>query len=670
MKTRIFSTLALVATALMSVVCTSCEEPEEAITPAFPEKVVANVEAGELYTLTIEPNMDWKVKVPTEAAAYFCIMEGMSSRYSVYGSAGKHEIKIKVADQEEFDHSRTCQVTMEMGGQTEVIAELTRSSKERTIAIYQAEWNADEEAFNSDADGNWIYDQSQALTTLEYRIYNGNPVQRLAVDANFRWSLADIPEWMILNTTSGKEGRTELFIRVDDQKRPLEDTNYTLRFCITTADTNGDGIVDSDDVMTVASLGTTMEGCEDVCEVSLAGTVNFNRKGLFYSGITASYQESVTGSITSAVGSQIFLLAEVKDGYSADCPWLTMTVGEYDSNASDVGLWSRDITLKATENKGKARRAILVAFARTQAGNITSANDLLDGTTFKAEYADNVVCTIEQEECANANEPIMAYDEAFMLAMTSRLDLLAADSWPMTQWSQIEKGYQLTYNSVYSGDDIVFNVPFESYEIYGYDGVSKYTDLDNCWIALEPSDQSEEIEDGYMVRMRLGLENPNGGTYTNPLAGPEGQNEATFVFYDIMGEAYALLYCVMDPTFYPITGAEGSVQFADPIAAAQAGARLEEITTDSDEFDKEYPKSLQYKLYCNKRYTNFSLKTSFEYMWCYAYSSSVSAYYNDATKQTDVEISAEEDFSAFISFYNSMAADDIALQLRIIYTAE
>ncbi|MBQ2703154.1 MAG: hypothetical protein IJF63_04765, partial [Alistipes sp.] len=57
---------AVAAFALLGVACT--QEPEEKLpTPNFPAVVNAEVTAGEVYTLAIEPNQAWTISIPEES---------------------------------------------------------------------------------------------------------------------------------------------------------------------------------------------------------------------------------------------------------------------------------------------------------------------------------------------------------------------------------------------------------------------------------------------------------------------------------------------------------------------------------------------------------------------------------------------------------------------------
>ena len=97
--------------------------------------------------------------------------------------------------------------------------------------------------------------------------------------------------------------------------------------------------------------------------------------------------------------------------------------------------------------------------------------------------------------------------------------------------------------------------------------------------------------------MRLG-DDPANGLFPNTQAGFDGENEATIVFYDENNEAYALIYCVLDPTYMYVPEVSGEVKFADPALAESLGAKLEKVVEGDPDFSAEnnYMGVLQYRL--------------------------------------------------------------------------
>jgi hypothetical protein len=92
--------------------------------------------------------------------------------------------------------------------------------------------------------------------------------------------------------------------------------------------------------------------------------------------------------------------------------------------------------------------------------------------------------------------------------------------------------------------------------------------------------------------MRLGEEytDANGvkQTYTNPLAGDGGENEATIVFYAADGTPLTMLYCQLTSGNTPTPDPDsGAVSFVDPTAAAAAGVYLKPVVEGDADYRAE-----------------------------------------------------------------------------------
>ncbi len=643
---------------ILALGMSACESPEEEITPNFPEKITAVVNAGDTYEFTIEPNMKWNLKIPTEIATYFKFIVGESERYTLNGEAGTHTITIGVAPNEEFDTTRTCSLEMTMGGETRVIAEITRGAKERSLKIYVAEFDTTEETFVIDEEGNFSYSSTPCEKNIDWRWSNEQWMQRIVVDANFRWSLGvDTPEWLDASKTSGNVGLTEIFLRTNPEKLPLEDGTYTLEFC-DTSDRNGDGVIDESDILVVGSYSTSMKGCKDVCTVDIDAKARFNANGEYYVAGSDTYVENLYGHISSPRGAEIFALTKCADGtYSREgAEWIQLTVGNFPEEATDEGVWMRDLTLKLEANDSEEERfGAIVAIPLSEAA--------------ATNYADYLVSEITQEgiEIIDTSDPIYAYDENVMMGYAARFEKLEAGTWPwINNWSGIPHAYKLTLRNNSSGDDLVFRKPFASYKIYGFDGYMGATySTEECWLTISESDPEEAIENGYIIRSRLG---DGEGEVANTLPGSKGQNEATFVFYNDKGEAYALIYVVLDPTFTPYEQIEGDVVFTNIESALQTGATLEEIVAGDDEFNEEesFMGILQYRLTLNPKCKSISL-TLPEYMMAYSYQSWLSSQLKG--EETIVTVSSENSANGRISFYGSNNYN-VILQLIVVYNAE
>lgn len=596
---RLLTAMVMCAAAVLSIGCEPEPDPEPEITPNFPKLVEKVVKSGETVTLSINPNMAWKVSIPSSAAQYFSLVDA-AGQLSMTGEAGAQQIKIKVAEQDEFDTDRVCEVSLSMGGKSEVIAKLTRMKLARTVNIYVAEYDAANVDFKTTDEGAYVYGTTP-VTSLDFLWHNEQYMHRIVVETNFKWAIGgELPAWLDPSVTTGEEGRTEVFVRTVKEAYPFAAESVELKI---------NDFTNESAPVEVSKLKVNMPACEAVCEVSISPALTFNAEGHYFNASNDTYLEmGAIATMTAPKGAELYKIVK-NNGYlyasSPAADWITITwEEEWDAAADKAGVWSRKFFVATTQNEGAEREGMLVALPRTLASKVSDPDyDLFnaDGTALKAEYEQYVVSTIKQEAPAEAENKgvIYANDIETMHAFTADFAELSAGSWPWQgAWASIPNAYKLTYRSNDSGDDLIISKPFSRYEIYGFDGsYSSPYDQSTCWITLEKSAEYKELTNGYKVRMRLGDDAEN-GLYPNTQAGPDGENEATIVFYDENNVAYALIYCVLDPNYMYVPEVSGEVKFADPAAAESYGAKLEKIVEGDPDFSAEnnYMGILQYRL--------------------------------------------------------------------------
>ena len=586
---RLMTALVMMAAAVLSIGCEPEPDPEpEPMTPNFPKLVEKVVKSGETVTLSINPNMAWKVSIPSSAAQYFSLADA-AGQLSMSGEAGAQQIKIQVADLDEFDTDRLCEVSLSMGGKTEVIAKLTRMKLARTVNIYVAEYDAANVDFKTTAEGAYVYGTTP-VTSLDFLWHNEQYMHRIVVETNFKWAIGgEIPAWLDPSVTTGEEGRTEVFVRTVKEAYPF--TAESVELVI-------NDFTNESTPVAAGKLKLSMPACEAMCEVSISPVLTFNAEGNYFNASSGEYMEvGAIATMTAPKGAELYKVAKANGYLYASSPatdWINIEwEEEWDAAADKAGVWSRKFFVTTALNEGDAREGMLVALPRTVASKISDPDyDLFnaDGTALKAEYEQYVVSTVKQEAPAEAENKgvIYANDIETMHAFTADFAELAAGDWPWQgAWASIPNAYKLTYRSNDSGDDLIISKPFSRYEIYGFDGAySSPYDLSTCWITLEESASNKNLTNGYKVRMRLGND-PANGLYPNKQAGWDGENEATIVFYDENNVAYALIYCVMDPNYMYIPEVSGEVKFTDPATAATYGATLEKIVAGDADFSAE-----------------------------------------------------------------------------------
>ena len=665
---RLMTAMVMCAAAVLSIGCEPEPDPEPEVTPNFPKLVEKVVKSGETVTLSINPNMAWKVSIPSSSAQYFSLADA-AGQLSMTGEAGAQQIKIKVAELDEFDTDRVCEVALTMNGKTQTIAKLTRMKLARTVNVYLAQYDEANIDFKTDAEGAYVYG-STPVQTLDFLWHNEQYMHRVVVETNFKWAIGgELPAWLDPSVTSGEAGRTEVFVRTVKEAYPFAAESVELKI---NDFTNESALVE------VSKLKVNMPACEAVCEVSISPALTFNAEGHYFNASNDTYLEmGAIATMTAPKGAELYKIVK-NNGYlyasSPAADWITIEwEEEWDAAADKAGVWSRKFFVSTTPNEGAEREGMLVALPRTLASKVSDPDyDLFnaDGTALKAEYEQYVVSTIKQEAPAEAENKgvIYANDIETMHAFTADFAELAAGAWPWQgAWAQIPNAYKLTYRSNDSGDDLIFSKPFSRYEIYGFDGAYSSTyDLSTCWITIEKSASHKELTNGYKVRMRLG-DDPANGLYPNTQAGFDGENEATIVFYDENNEAYALIYCVLDPNYMYVPEVSGEVKFADPALAESLGAKLEKVVEGDPDFSAEnnYMGVLQYRLTHTSAMgaQALLLMPSYNQSFCYPSGSWLST--QQVEGGTQVIMTPEENYAkGHITFH---AGNDVVVYLYCVF---
>lgn len=210
---RLFAAL-LMGYAFLAVSCKDSGDdttPKE--DPSFPSLVENyNVQPGETLVLTFTPNYDWTVSVPAELRQWFWIQDGSFSVSEVSGKASESVVVVNVGvtENQEFDRNFSCEVSMTMDGRTEVIAKYMLPAKERTMAIYAAEWNEDGSLKVAEDGESYVY-ASEVTEKLELKWSAADAEFRapVKVEANCQWDVV-VPEWAEVNVPENSIGMVEV----------------------------------------------------------------------------------------------------------------------------------------------------------------------------------------------------------------------------------------------------------------------------------------------------------------------------------------------------------------------------------------------------------------------------------------------------------------------------
>lgn len=372
---------ALAGATLLQGACSDSDTEEKLPEPNFPMKTTLGIEIGGTCTIPIEPNQEWSVSIDqNKAGEWFWLDDEGLTAYTLRGKAGKFEIKVCVSDKEEYDTDRSIDVSMTMGGQTQVIATVVRGTVERQFDLYAGE----QSGFGEITYEETPVDAAQTTLTIPWEANSMEPDNRpIKIAANFPWRLDSKPEWIAeLSPSEGKAGETvEILLSADPEAYPLEDSEGELVFCD----------YDNNDIK--LAFGISIPGCKQKEDVTLnQGTVyTFNAAGEYGKGGAGSvtwtfygptFQSTAAKISTESgeVGYKLFVLEKKDVGgaylYST-CNWI---------EAHETVLSGNDVLVKTeyrltadanTASRAAARSASVVLLPAELAKDVTSAQDLI-----------------------------------------------------------------------------------------------------------------------------------------------------------------------------------------------------------------------------------------------------------------------------------------------------
>ena len=473
MKTNFWKSAAAFVVGMAAMV--ACEkkpiEPE-VVAPVFPSEVTEkNVEAGETVELQFAANLDWELSIPaTEQNKYWLDDAGMPAS-KVSGKAGDQTVSVVFSEDEYYDANVLCEVTLTMGGESKVIAKLTRLAINRSLEVYVAETS--EWGFKT------TYGTEKAaalaLTTFEGDVTYTLPIQ---VVANYDWSLA-LPEWCAgsikdAESLSGKAGQAvEILLTGALAENVKNGAEGVAKF------------IDATDNAQSVDLPLTFPAFADRLEWSEPASMEFDHTG-------ASTMPAI-GYLLAMDGYVVRALEWVEEWSDYDTKfagWVNVTYGE----TGEGLLKNPSVTFTVTENEGDTRCADIFVFPASLAN--TTVEDMYDPNTmaFKQEFKQYCKGRLTQK---GAPEPFLvpiSSPEAMAEVGTSFVELAEKDEANVLQWDYPGAPiYQkITYSQQWSSEEASFRItkPYASYKLladieYPYGVFSKdVTNDENHWIKL------------------------------------------------------------------------------------------------------------------------------------------------------------------------------------------
>lgn len=520
---------------------TSCSssEDEPVVQPVFPDMATLSIPAGETTCeVTFTPNLDWTVSIPTdsETAQWFDLLDGEMAVSSISGKASTTPVTVTVvtSEQELFDEAPVCEVSLTMGGETKVIAKITRGTTARTFDLYASVYDDNEDdfimpfEFSESALEKYSGEDApetapEGAVALRWPLRVGGYMYVFKSKSNFEY-LASVPAWLEVSKTAieGEDGAYQIMVNGLFTEENIDGGVGIIDFYDANIDNTEDPGNNAHNRYCV-----TMPAFRDLVKHDANNAVfAFNAEGQ-YSSTTAGTEvvdDYATAGVSSTAGLKFFVLTP--DGYGGyyaakeKTGWVTVTDDMW--NETGEIFQHRDYTIAVTANSGAARSAVLVALPQTLAAEIDENGDLdaqllkADGSyDLKDEYKPYVFATVEQEAPASGSGdeglsvicPTDATTQYYLDNGFFKFEELTEGD-PNTDEDvaefigEIESGaklYRLTYNSQSMSEgslqlqikgeyNMVMTYPYGNEWLVFYDASSGMVDAGNCVIGMSGAD--------------------------------------------------------------------------------------------------------------------------------------------------------------------------------------
>ena len=319
----------------------ACSSEKEEILPEFPTVQTINAVANSEETFSFNANMDWRLSSnKTWCTLASAEMEGQN----ISGKAGSQTVTIKISDVGlTFDDAKAT-LTLSMGTESQVAAEVIRAGKQYELKVYDLEGNV----INSVAIG--------IEATIDF-----------SVEANFEFAATAYSKWLevISETDKNNPGKKNITLIVKDEylKNPLADGNITF--------SNSDGSISFPVVVTYAGMDPTrIEMVSN--DVETYSTWNWV---VSMDGQTFTKKNDMTSTIDEVNGAMKFHITALNDAYTP--VFMEEYNGEYYFDAAEwihleqVGE-TATLTVDASD---RARNGIVMVFPNAVYNEIK--NDLV-----------------------------------------------------------------------------------------------------------------------------------------------------------------------------------------------------------------------------------------------------------------------------------------------------
>lgn len=434
-----WTSVLLASTALMLSACSSDEDTNDGptVSPVFPDLATLTIPAGETSCeVTFTPNMDWTASIPTDAetARWFKISDGTMEDYSISGKASSTPVTLYVTtiDQETFDETPVCEVSLTMGGQTEVIARITRGNAAREFSLFASDYDTNEDDFiipyvfsqsamtkYTGTETSFPYENApEGTVEMKWPTRVGEFMYVFKAQGNFEW-LISTPEWINATSTAIEgENANKITLTGKFTEENIDGAVGVIDFYDASIDKDEDPGNNAHNKYCIS-----MPAFRDIVRSrDLGATFTFNGDGYYVdTNGTVITDQKCTMEVSSTKGIQFIVITPSGNGgyYANGINWVTVTPTT-EWNDAEGAFQSKSYTIDVQAYAG-SRSATILALPPTVAAKIDMngdlGNQLLDTSgsfDLKEEYKPYIFASIEQKTASQSEGFSLSYTEDVM----------------------------------------------------------------------------------------------------------------------------------------------------------------------------------------------------------------------------------------------------------------
>ncbi len=575
--------------ACMALLAISCKDPNVPQTPNFPEKAEFIKKAGETVELSFNANLAWELSL-SAPTSQFWFLEGGVKMASWSGAAGQQNVTIHITDVASLETDYNCEVSMTMGGQTQVVASIKVVADEAYMKVYPAVWDDQTNAWKYDDNGLVYASEASSALELKFDEDNMNYTLPAKVESNFVWSLpASDVAWLDV-VAEQKAGVNEVVFAAKPAEYP--DGGATASVNIQKKGVAADA--------PETALTVKIGDYRNICVLAAETPIVFGSEGNYN-------DEDITGyTLFAAEGVEVAFASKEDYGYDDYVMWLDheMELAQEQTLSGKIREYTLKILVRANSGAQRSAELLIKTADRAESGFIS------DDFTALSEGVRSYV--VEQDGAAGSMGGPLANVSGGVNAlkdMTFELLPKSANKWLYDEFST-ENVYRL--NTSKATASIVFEDILSSYTyeiISTHNATAQKTVKEDWWVKytaadgkltvkLDPvsgNDWTEADDDKY-------AENQAGDNFSKTNLKYEG----AYLLVKNGEETVAVIDCVYDPSAVPVS--DGLVDFE---GEKPAGSYVNKITVGdlTDELEEVVLGESLYNTSGRAISTNFAVYT-------------------------------------------------------------